>query len=974
MDKAQILLGRVLQGQIVETEKVDAGGIIYSSARMNNQLVILTKGKARIIDKDKTFLSQTVSQVYDPHIFGLSQLLQRPYQENVRAVSNSEIITVDIKDLDVDARLYLYEYASRFLDEAEWPYLYRLLKQKFPQNISTIKQSKDFAKNCHVIRSKSEFDDFFSHKDSKLIPIIYVGQAISGFTYGQIITWEICKIYFTEESWPRLLVYNKSLDKTNNKTIVPDKVLFEIEEQENKEDLDKVYNKEKVLPYKEKIKDDICQDGFTLQRSTNKRDSYYACLKMINDYFNLPPKNDTLQRAADFLNSRNESWMDDTSRILDKFGLAVREITVDIRRPLNIPIPSIWFDFEGNCQLISAKSNQSISIIDPISGRQNISQDQAYEKFSGNPNILHIDEGLHTPTKRFDIFWLLPFVKKYRSQLIEVFGASFLNQIFALATPLLFQQIIDRVISKGASDALTPLAILMLSCALLEVTFSTLRTFQFVEISNRIDIGVGSSIVSRLLRLNARFFDSRPVGELSSRMNELTTIRNFLTGTALTVILDAIFSLLYFAVMMYYSLLLTVIVFLTIPPLLLVTVGITPITQKLIRRRAEAASRTQSLLVEILGGIQTIKLQNAEVSSRRKWEDRHLQTINHGFRAVLANTGSSNALQLINKISNIIVIGVGASLVVRNELTLGELIAFRIIAGYVTQPMIRLASSWQNFQEMSLSLERIGDIVNQKLEVEKNEESNIPMPDVKGKISLENISYQYSSTADPILSGLSLEISQGSFTGFVGQSGCGKSTLLKLIPRLYRPNSGKICIDDYDIGKIDLYSLRDQIGFVPQDCMLFEGTILSNISLDNPNVSSKNVVEMSKLACAHEFIMGLPYGYSTPIGEKGSGLSGGQRQRIALARMLLQDPKLVILDEATSALDVDTEKQVVENLRNHFTNKTLLMITHRLSSLTGADQIVVMHSGRIDAIGNHDELIKQRGRYYALYQSQFGEQ
>ena len=694
---------------------------------------------------------------------------------------------------------------------------------------------------------------------------------------------------------------------------------------------------------------------------------------MLNDYFKLPPKNDALQRAADFLETREGSWLDDILKILDKFGLAVRIVNIDTSRPMNIPTPSLWIDEDGNCQLISARSNKSISIINPLSGYCKLDKNEAYSRFSKSPRILSIAIGLHTPTKRFDIFWLLPFVKQYRNQLVEVFAASFLNQIFALATPLLFQQIIDRVISKGAADALTPLSILMLTCALLEVTFSTLRTFQFVEISNRIDIGVGSAIVSRLLRLNARFFDARPVGELSSRMNELTTIRNFLTGTALTVILDAIFSMLYFAVMLYYSVLLTVIIFFTIPPLLLVTVGITPITQKLIRRRAEASSRTQSLLVEILSGIQTIKLQNAEVSSRRKWEDRHLDTINQGFRAILANTASSNALQLINKVSSIIVIGVGASLVLNNKLTLGELIAFRILAGYVTQPMIRLASSWQNFQEMTLSLERIGDIVNQKLEVEKNEDSNIPMPDIKGTIKLDNVSYEYSSTNDPVLSGLSLEISQGSFTGFVGQSGCGKSTLLKLIPRLYRPSSGRIFIDEYDISKIDLYSLRSQIGFVPQDCMLFEGTVFSNITLGDSNVSTEDVVKMSKLACAHEFIMKLPYGYSTPIGEKGSGLSGGQRQRIALARMLLEDPKLVVLDEATSALDVDTEKQVVENLRNHFSNKTLLMITHRLSSLIDADQIVVMHSGRIDAQGSHDELIKKRGRYYALYKSQFGE-
>ena len=714
-------------------------------------------------------------------------------------------------------------------------------------------------------------------------------------------------------------------------------------------------------------------DGFNYIRVKTRRDSFYSCLQMLNDYFNLPPRVDALQRAADYLEARESTWSSDILNILDKFGLAVRLVKIDMKRPLNLPTPALWISKQGHCKLITSKTTRSINLIDPIEGRKCLNFNQAFQLFNESQEIVSVDIGLHTPTKKFDIFWLLPYVRRYRTQLVEVFAASFLNQIFALATPLLFQQIIDRVISKGASDALMPLAILMLICALLEVTFSSLRTFQFVEVSNRIDIGVGSAIVSRLLRLNARFFDTRPVGELSSRMGELTNIRNFLTGTALTVVLDAIFSLLYFSVMMYYSAILTLIIFLTIPPLMLVTIGITPITQKLIRRRAEAASRTQSLLVEILGGIQTVKLQNAELSSRKKWEDRHLETINQGFKAILANTSSSNALQLINKLSSIIVIGVGASLVVDNKLTLGELIAFRIIAGYVTQPMMRLASSWQNFQEMSLSLERVGDIVNQSLEVKENEETNIAIPEIKGSVSLENVSYEYSSSAPPVLSSLSLDIPEGSFTGFVGQSGCGKSTLLKMIPRLYRPSAGRVFIDKYDIAKVDLYSLRSQIGFVPQDCMLFEGTIFSNIALGDPNTSSEEIVRMAKLACAHEFIMGLPYGYSTPIGEKGSGLSGGQRQRIALARMLLEKPKLVILDEATSALDVDTERQVVENLRNYFTDTTMLMITHRLSSLTEADQIVVLHSGRIDSVGTHPDLMAQRGRYYALYKSQFGE-
>ena len=275
---------------------------------------------------------------------------------------------------------------------------------------------------------------------------------------------------------------------------------------------------------------------------------------------------------------------------------------------------------------------------------------------------------------------------------------------------------------------------------------------------------------------------------------------------------------------------------------------------------------------------------------------------------------------------------------------------------------------------MSLSLERVGDIVNQPLETEIQEINNIQQPSLKGKILLDEVSYSYNSTSDSILNSINLFIEPGSLVGFVGQSGCGKSTLLKLIPRLYTPTKGKVFIDDYDISKVDLYSLRSQIGFVPQDCMLFEGTVFSNIIMGNEDASSEDVVNVARLACAHDFIMTLPYGYSTPIGEKGSGLSGGQRQRIALARMFLEDPKMLILDEATSALDVDTERQVVANIKSHFASRTVLMITHRISSLNEADNIVVMHDGCIDSTGTHNDLLMEKGRYFALYNSQFSEQ
>jgi ATP-binding cassette subfamily B protein len=377
-------------------------------------------------------------------------------------------------------------------------------------------------------------------------------------------------------------------------------------------------------------------------------------------------------------------------------------------------------------------------------------------------------------------------------------------------------------------------------------------------------------------------------------------------------------------------------------------------------------------MVEVLNGIQTVKVQNSELSARRNWEDRHLDGINKSFRTVLANTASSNGLQLINKTTNILVITVGAWLVLQNQLTLGGLIAFRIISGYVTQPILRLAGTWQNFQEVSLAVERLGDVVNQPLESADLDDSNITLPPIQGKITFDQVSFAYSTSGSPQLSGVSLDIPIGSFTGFVGQSGCGKSTLLKLIPRLYEPTRGKVLIDDLDVSKVELYSLRRQLGFVPQDCLLFEGSIYSNIAVADQEAETEQVVEAARMACAHDFIMGLPYGYSTPVGEKGAGLSGGQRQRIALARMLLQNPNLMILDEATSALDVDTEQQVVKNLRSHARGRTLVMITHRLSTLISADQIVMMHDGRVDSCGTHDELMSKNGRYFALYQQQFG--
>jgi len=938
------------------------GALIFSSRDLKNKLIFIKSGEVRLIDEKSTFGSKTISKIDAPLLFGGSNLLNIKVDEIIRSSKKVKYHLVDFEELKQDdlakVKLLFKTYCSDF----ELVEIYKIL--------STLKDKNFEIDNIQQLKSQIAF----VKEITKINPadfLLYLDENYQGFSYGQVLNSEIVRSFFRGKTLPRMIVLNPTGLKDDSIIEINFENYFENKPELEPQTVPKgkfIARDKNIYRGKEKRK-----NGITFLGGKNRFDSYISTLSMIVEIFNLPTRKDTLRKVAKIMDQDNISWSERFISILDNLGLSVRLIKISEKKPQRLPTPSVWINDKGNCSLLVDINNKSLLVFDPIKGPVDIPI-KDLSKFFGKANkLITLSEGLHTPKNRFKLSWLLPFVKKYKTALLEVFAASFLTQIFALATPLLFQQIIDRVISKGATQALNPMILLMLVFVILEIVFSSLRTFQFVEVSNRIDISVGSAIISRLLKLNARFFDRRPVGEVSSRLGELENIRRFLTGTALTVVLDAFFAIIYFLVMFYYNVSLTLVVLFTLPFLFLVTVGFTPVTQRLIRGRAEAASKTQSYLVEILGGIQTVKLQNAELVSKKQWEDRHLASINKGFNAIMANTLSSNLLQLISKISNILIIGIGASLVIGNKMTLGELIAFRIISGYVTQPMLRLASTWQNFQEMSLSLERLGDVVNQPLEVAEGEEENIVMPTIKGNIQVDSVSYSYSSTSEPVLSSVSAIIKKGSFTGIVGQSGCGKSSLLKIIPRLYKPNSGRVIVDGYDISKVDLYSLREQIGFVPQDCMLFEGSIFSNIALGDPLADSEDVVRVSKIACAHEFIMTLPYGYSTPIGEKGSGLSGGQRQRIALARMILEKPNLVILDEATSALDVDTEKQVVNNLREHFQEQTLLMITHRLTTLKESDNIIVMHNGKIDSIGNHDFLMQKKGRYFALYQSQFGD-
>jgi subfamily B ATP-binding cassette protein HlyB/CyaB len=556
--------------------------------------------------------------------------------------------------------------------------------------------------------------------------------------------------------------------------------------------------------------------------------------------------------------------------------------------------------------------------------------------------------------------------------LIEVLIASMVVQVFGLVNPLVTQVVIDKVIIGNSPDTLEVFGIFLIVVSIVEAVLTAIRTQLFVDTTNRIDLSLGSEVINHLLRLPLSYFERRPVGELATRVGELENIRSFLTGTALTVVMDAIFSVVYILVMAVYSPLLTVVGLATVPLFALLNLLVSPVMRRQLQAKAERNAETHSYLVEIMGGMQTVKAQNLEMRSRWQWQERYTRYISAGFKTVSTQTTASSVSSFLNKFSSLLVLWVGAYLVLHQQLTLGQLIAFRILSGYVTSPLLRLVQLWQNFQETALSLQRLSDIIDTPQETEADTQ-NILMPTITGNVRYENLSFSFQQNGQLQLCNINLDIPTGSFVGIVGQSGSGKSTLLKLLPRLYEPKSGKILIDGYDITKVELYSLRRQIGVVLQDTLLFDGTVRENIALACPDVGDEEIVTAAKVAYAHDFIMSLPNGYNTQVGERGSGLSGGQRQRVAIARTVLQNPQILVLDEATSALDYNAEAQVCGNLAEAFQDKTVFFITHRLSTIRKADIILMMDSGLIVEQGTHTELMSHKGSYYCLYQQQDGQ-
>ncbi len=652
-------------------------------------------------------------------------------------------------------------------------------------------------------------------------------------------------------------------------------------------------------------------------------------------------------------------------------GLRVKAVSVDPARLDRTPLPALAVMHDARYVILArVDGDQALIQYTGEVRPQLIKLTEFSALWTGELILFASRASLAGELARFDFTWFIPALVKYRRLLGEVLLVSFALQFFALVTPLFFQVVMDKVLVHRGFTTLDVIAFGLLVVMVFESVLTGLRSYVFAHTTSRIDVELGARLFRHLLNLPLAYFQARRVGDTVARVRELENIRQFLTGNAITLVLDLFFSTVFIAVMLVYSGWLTLVVVLSLPAYGLLSLVITPILRARLHEKFNRGADNQAFLVEAINGIDTLKAMAVEPQAIRHWDKQLAAYVSASFRTNTLAGFAHEGVNLIGKLVTVATLWLGARLVIDGQLTVGQLIAFNMLAGRVAQPVMRLAQLWADFQQTGISVQRLGDILNSRTELAHNRGS---LPHLRGRIDLDRVVFRYRPDTAEVLRGVDLTIQPGEVVGIVGRSGSGKSTLAKLIQRLYLPESGRVMIDGMDLAVADTTSLRRQIGVVLQENMLFNRSIRENIALSDPGLPLEAVIEVAKLAGAHDFILELPEGYDTIVGEHGATLSGGQRQRIAIARALISNPRILIFDEATSALDYESERIVQSNMKAICQGRTVIVIAHRLSAVREANRIIVLDRGRIAEQGTHAELLNlESGHYSRLHRLQMG--
>ncbi|WP_147076596.1 type I secretion system permease/ATPase [Methylobacterium haplocladii] len=636
-----------------------------------------------------------------------------------------------------------------------------------------------------------------------------------------------------------------------------------------------------------------------------------------------------------------------------------------------VPLPAIIQWDDNSFRLIGRRlEDGTFRVVDPAARTaEHMPRERVFERWNGTVILIARRASLAKIVQDFGLTWFLPSIWRYRKPLTSVIVASLFIQICGLVTPVFFQITIDKVLVHKGYSTLTLVAVGLVVLGLFKVVLQHLRQYILTHTTSRIDVELGARLFDHLLRLPLGYFETRATGQTVARVRELEQVRAFLTGQALTAAIDVPFTLIFILILYAYSPLLGLIVTLSIPCYILVAVMLRPILREKTLEQFNRSALSNQFLIESIVGIHTVKAMAVEPTLRVQWEERLAAYVNTSFVTSILGSIGQNAIQYINAVTSALVLFFGAYAVINGDMTVGSLIAFNMIMAQVTAPILRLSQLWQDFQQVKVSIERLGDVLNAPVETRATAQAHLPP--AAGRLTVRNVFFRYQQGTPEVLRDVSIDIPAGQVIGIVGPSGSGKSTFTKLLQRLYVPEKGQVLVDGIDVAQVDPAWLRRQIGVVLQENLLFNKTVHENVALANPALTRAQVIQVSRLAGADEFVNRMPHGYDTMIEERGANLSGGQRQRLAIARALATNPRILILDEATSALDYESERIIQDNMKHIVRGRTVVVIAHRLAAVRGCDRIIAMQDGRIVEDGSHHELIARPGSLYGrLWQLQ----